>query len=112
MAKFLVLARPVKPLPAGANLKGVIEHLTRLQERKQAEIHTIVEDDGYGFAIVIDVDSHDELMAILFENPLFRGLEPLGHLPAGHEGRPGLLRLAERLGPISLNDDPLAPSGI
>ena len=72
MAKFLVLARPVKPLPAGANLKGVIEHLTRLQERKQAEIHTIVVDDGYGFAIVIDVDCHDELMAILFENPLGR----------------------------------------
>lgn len=72
MAKFLVLARPVKPLPAGANLKGVVEHLTLLQERNQAEIHTIVEDDGYGFAILLDVDSHDELMAILFENPLGR----------------------------------------
>lgn len=72
MAKFLVLARPVKPLPAGANLKGVVEHLQRLQERKQAEVHTIVEDDGYGFAILVDVDSHDELMEILFENPLGR----------------------------------------
>ncbi len=72
MAKFLVLARPVKPLPEGANLKGVIAHLETLQERKQAEVHTIVEDDGYGFAILLDVESHDELMAILFENPLGR----------------------------------------
>jgi hypothetical protein len=72
MAKFLVLARPVKPLPAGTNLKGVVDHLTTLQERKQAEVHTIVEDDGYGFAILLDVESHDELMAILFENPLGR----------------------------------------
>jgi hypothetical protein len=72
MAKFLVLARPVKPLPAGANLKGVVDHLTTLQESKQAEVHTIVEDDGYGFAILLDVESHDELMAILFENPLGR----------------------------------------
>jgi len=72
MAKFLILARPVKPLPEGANLKGVIDHLTRLQERKAAEVHTIVEDDGYGFAILVDVESHDELMEMLFENPLGR----------------------------------------
>jgi hypothetical protein len=31
-----------------------------------------VDDDGYGFAILVDVESHDELMAILFENPLGR----------------------------------------
>jgi hypothetical protein len=72
MAKFLVLARPVKPLPQGANLKGVIDHLAGLQTGGQAEVFTIVEDDGYGFAILIDVGSHDELMAILFENPLGR----------------------------------------
>ncbi|MBI2207170.1 MAG: hypothetical protein HYU41_25320 [Candidatus Rokubacteria bacterium] len=72
MAKFLVLARPVKPLPQGANLKGVIDHLVTLQEGGRAEIFTIVEDDGYGFAILVDVTSHDELMAILFENPLGR----------------------------------------
>jgi hypothetical protein len=72
MAKFLVLARPVKPLPQGTNLKGVIDHLVGLRERGQAEVFTIVEDDGYGFAILVDVTSHDELMAILFENPLGR----------------------------------------
>ena len=72
MAKFLVLARPVKPLPAGANLVGVIDHLTGLQKSGQAEIFTIVEDEGYGFAILIDVTGHDELMAILFANPLGR----------------------------------------
>jgi hypothetical protein len=72
MAKFLVLARPVKPLPQGANLKGAIDHLVALQECGQAEVFTIVEDDGYGFAILVDVASHDELMTILFENPLGR----------------------------------------
>ena len=72
MGKFLVLARPVKPLPQGANLEGVIDHLAGLQKSGQAEVFTIVEDDGYGFAILIDVTSHDELMAILFENPLGR----------------------------------------
>lgn len=72
MAKFLVLARPVKPLPQGANLEGVIDHLVALQKSGQAEVFTIVEDDGYGFAILVDVSSHDELMAILFENPLGR----------------------------------------
>jgi hypothetical protein len=89
MAKFLVLARPVKPLPEGANLKGVIAHLEALVERQQAEVHTIVEDDGYGFAILVDVESHDELMAILFENPLGRWGEyqvmPLGTMEGEYQ---------------------------
>jgi hypothetical protein len=72
MAKFLVLARPVKPLPQSANLKGAVDHLVALRDRGRAEVFTIVDDDGYGFAILVDVESHDELMAILFENPLGR----------------------------------------
>jgi hypothetical protein len=72
MAKFLVLARPVKPLPQGTNLKGAIDHLVTLRESGRAEVFTLVEDDGYGFAILVDVESHDELMGILFANPLGR----------------------------------------
>ncbi|MGH6681460.1 MAG: hypothetical protein ACREDL_21585 [Bradyrhizobium sp.] len=72
MAKFLVLARPSKPLPEGANVKRAVEHLQKLKDSGRAEIHTLVEDDGYGFAILIDVNDHDELMGILFENPLGR----------------------------------------
>jgi len=84
MAKFLVLARPAKPLPEGVNVKGAVDHLKALTETGRAEVYTLVEDDGYGFAILIDVDDHDELMAILFQNPLGRWGEfqvlPLGTL--------------------------------
>ena len=72
MNKFLVRARPAKPLPEGVNIQGCIEHLEELKEKRNAEIHTLVEDDGYGFAILIDVESHDDLMAELFKNPLGR----------------------------------------
>jgi len=84
MAKFLVLARPAKPLPEGANLKRAVDHLQTLRDSGRAEIYTLIEDDGYGFAILIDVADHDELMGILFENPLGRWGEyqvlPLGTL--------------------------------
>ena len=70
MNKFLVLARPAKPLPEGANVQGCIRHLEQLREERGAEVFTLVEDDGYGFAVLIDVESHDELMAELFKNPL------------------------------------------
>jgi hypothetical protein len=84
MAKFLVLARPAKPLPEGANVKRAIDHLQTLKEGGRAEVYTLIEDDGYGFAILIDVGDHDELMGILFENPLGRWGEfqvlPLGTL--------------------------------
>ncbi len=84
MAKFLVLARPAKPLPEGANVKRAIEHLEKLRDGGRAEVFTLIEDDGYGFALLIDVNDHDELMGILFENPLGRWGEfqvfPLGTL--------------------------------
>lgn len=82
MAKFLVLARPAKPLPENANVNGAIEHLHKLKESGRAEVYTLVEDDGYGFVILVDVSDHDELMEILFRNPLGRWGEyqvfPLG----------------------------------
>jgi hypothetical protein len=49
-----------------------------------AEVYTLVEDDGFGFAILIDVSTHDDLMAELFKNPLGRWgsyqVYPLGTL--------------------------------
>ncbi len=84
MNKFLVIARPAKPLPEGVNVRGCIEHLEELKEKRGAEVFTLVEDDGYGFAILIDVETHDELMAELFKNPLGRWgtyqVHPLGTL--------------------------------
>ena len=72
MNKFLVVARPAKPLPEGVNVQGCIQHLEELRKKRGAEVFTLVEDDGYGFVILIDVENHDELMAELFKNPLGR----------------------------------------
>ncbi len=89
MNKFLVLARPAKPLPEGANIQKAIDHLDSLREKMNAEVYTLVEDDGCGFAILIDVKTHDELMAELFKNPLGRWgtyrVYPLGTLEGERE---------------------------
>ena len=88
MQKFLILGRPSKPIPRGVNIKGTVDQLTMLKESGRAEIYTLVEDEGYGFAFLIDVASHDELMTILFKIPLGRWGEyqifPLGTLDAEH----------------------------
>ena len=70
MAKFLLLARPKKPMPEKANVEGARAQWRALRDSGKAEVYEIVEDNGAGFAIFIDVDDHDELMGILFRNPL------------------------------------------
>jgi muconolactone delta-isomerase len=70
MAKFLILARPRKPIPEKANVEGARAHWRALRDAGKAEVYEIVEDNGAGFAVFLDVDDHDELMAILFRNPL------------------------------------------
>ena len=69
MAKFLVLARPKKPLPQKANVDGARAQWRALRDEGKAEVYEIVEDNGAGFAVFLDVDDHDELMAVLFRNP-------------------------------------------
>ena len=64
MAKFLVLARPKKPLPQKANVDGARAQWRALRDEGKAEVYEIVEDNGAGF-----VEEHDELMAVLFRNP-------------------------------------------
>ena len=70
MAKFLVLARPRKPMPEKANVEGARAQWRELRDIGKAEVYEIIEDNGAGFAVFLDVDNHDELMAILFKNPL------------------------------------------
>lgn len=70
MAQFLILARPVKPLPERANVVGARAQWRQLRDAGKAEVYEIVEDNGAGFAVILDVDDHDELMRILFKNPL------------------------------------------
>ena len=94
MAKFLVLARPRKPIPERANVEGARAQWRELRDLGKAEVYEIIEDNGAGFAVFLDVDNHDELMAILFKNPLgnwgeYRVL-PLGTL----EGETTAMRAA------------------
>jgi muconolactone delta-isomerase len=70
MAKFLILARPAKPIPAKANVEGSRKQWRELRDQRKAEVYEIIEDNGAGFAVFIEVADHDELMAILFRNPL------------------------------------------
>lgn len=70
MAKFLILARPRKPLPEKANIEGARSQWRKLRDEGKAEVYEIVEDNGAGFAVFLDVDDHDDLMTILFRNPL------------------------------------------
>lgn len=70
MAKFLILARPTKPIPEKANVEGARKQWIELRRRNKAEVYEILEDNGAGFAAFVDVEDHDELMTILFRNPL------------------------------------------
>ena len=70
MAKFLILARPNKPIPEKANIAGARETWKALRDAGKAEVYEIIEDNGAGFAVFLDVDDHDELMSILFSNPI------------------------------------------
>ena len=94
MAKFLVLARPRKPMPEKANVEGARAQWRELRDMGKAEVYEIIEDNGAGFAVFLDVDNHDELMAILFKNPLGNWGEyqvlPLGTL----EGETTAMRAA------------------
>ena len=94
MAKFLILARPRKPMPEKANVEGARAQWRELRDIGKAEVYEIIEDNGAGFAVFLDVDDHDELMAILFKNPLGNWGEyqvlPLGTL----EGETTAMRAA------------------
>ena len=94
MAMFLVLARPRKPMPERANVEGARAQWRELRDIGKAEVYEIIEDNGAGFAVFLDVDNHDELMAILFKNPLGNWGEyqvlPLGTL----EGETTAMRAA------------------
>ncbi len=70
MTKFLILARPIKPIPEKANVAGSRAQWLALRDEKGAEVYEIIEDNGAGFAIIVDVEDHDEFMGILFRNPL------------------------------------------
>jgi len=74
MARFLVITHPKEPLPDSGyrRLPKRVEYWSRLRERG-AEVYAIVGRKGY--AILLDVGSHDELIDILHRNPMVQDEE-------------------------------------
>jgi muconolactone delta-isomerase len=74
LARFLVITHPKEPLPdSGYNrLPKRVEYWAALRERG-AEVYSIVGRKGY--AILLDVDSHDDLIDILHRNPMVQDEE-------------------------------------
>ena len=70
MARFLVVATTVQPLPGDADLSAAAAHWRDLVRNKDAEAF-VIDGDG-GFIVLLDVDDHEELMEILMSNPMNR----------------------------------------
>jgi hypothetical protein len=84
--RFLILARPAKPLPPTLDYAGTDRMLDAIREKYGAIVHRLVEDVA-GYAILINVESNDQLREILEPLPitLFVNYQimPLGTL-SGH----------------------------
>jgi hypothetical protein len=84
--RFLILARPAKPLPPTLDYAGTDRMLAGIAETYGAIIHRLVEDVA-GYAILINVESNDQIREILEPLPitLFVNYQifPLGTL-TGH----------------------------
>ena len=84
--RFLILARPAKPLPPDLDYEGTDAMLARLRDDYGAIVHRLVEDIA-GYAILIDVESNDQIRALLEPLPITAfvnyEIRPLGSLE-GH----------------------------
>lgn len=74
MARFLVITHPKEPLPDSGyrRLPKRVQYWADLRKRG-AEVYAIVGRKGY--AVLLDVDSHDELIDILHKNPMVQDEE-------------------------------------
>ena len=84
--RFLILARPAKPLPPNLDYNGTDQMLEQIREKYGATVHRLVEDIG-GYAILINVESNDQIREILEPLPITPFVNyqimPLGTL-SGH----------------------------
>ena len=93
--RFLILARPAKPLPPDLDYASTDTMLASMREEHGAIIHRLVEDIA-GYAILIDVESNDQIRALLEPLPITTyvnyEIRPLGTLEAhgGHIENLGL----------------------
>ena len=85
--RFLILARPAKPLPPTLDYAETDRMLEAIRDKYGAIIHRLVEDVA-GYAILINVESNDQIREILEPLPitLFVNYQimPLGTL-SGHQ---------------------------
>lgn len=85
--RFLILARPAKPLPPTLDYEGTEKMLEDLKVRYGAIVHRLVADVA-GYAILVNVESNDQLREILEPLPITTYVNyeilPLGTL-AGHK---------------------------
>lgn len=74
MARFLVMTHPKEPLSDSGyrRLPKRVAYWAGLRKRG-AEVYALVGRKGY--AILLDVDSHDELIDILHKNPMVQDEE-------------------------------------
>lgn len=68
MPKYLVINRPPSPIPERANVDGCVTYFQQMGDDPRFEIYPIVGLKGY--ASLIEVDSHEELMKVLRDNPM------------------------------------------
>jgi hypothetical protein len=101
--RFLILARPAKPLPPDLDYEGTDRMLDDIRKKYGAQVHRLVEDIA-GYAILINVESNDQIRQILEPLPitLFVNYQimPLGTLQ-GHSQHIKDLGLEDPLRPRS-----------
>ncbi len=99
--RFLILARPAKPLPPTLDYAGTDRMLADIATKYGAVIHRLVEDVA-GYAILINVESNDQIREILEPLPitLFVNYQifPLGTL-TGHRKHVADLGLSDPFRP-------------
>ena len=85
--RFLILARPAKPLPPDLDYAGTDAMLERIAAEHGAMVHRLVEDIA-GYAILVDVESNDRIRTLLEPLPITTYVNyeilPLGSM-SGHE---------------------------
>ncbi len=73
MAKFLILARPRKPMPEKANVEGARAQWRALRDAGKAEVYEIIEDNGAGVAVFLEdlreFNAFDEVWKEYFPTP-------------------------------------------
>lgn len=83
--RFLILARPAKPLPPDLDYAGTDRMLDEIAEKYGAMVHRLVEDIA-GYAILVDIESHDQIREMLEPLPITTfvnyEIKPLGTLGA------------------------------